>query len=145
MAFAAPPGAHARTSDAHQRALSRRQRELERQQDTARPKTAQLLGLEPPSPPPPLELRQPRPGGIFADLHGNDTQNFLFAEFRTGDLTFADVDFAASAAADYVEFYDVDADKWQMNNTARTLPAATRKRLHDQLQVWYTCAGKTCP
>ena len=60
--FAAAPMAHQRTTDAHQRALVRRQRLLERQQEAARPKTSELLGRRPPSPPP--QLLAPRPGRL---------------------------------------------------------------------------------
>ena len=64
------------------------------------------------------------------------------AEFQTGDLTSASVEFDK---VDFLEYYDVDADPWQMNNLAKTAPKAELAPLKTKLRTWYSCAGSSCP
>lgn len=68
--------------------------------------------------------------------------NALYAEFQTGDLTFADVDFAT---ADFVEYYNVSADPWQMRNAVNDTPPERIAALHARVQQWYACKGAACP
>ena len=80
-----------------------------------------------------IALRRP-PGTA-----GGDT---LYAEFQSGDLTQGDVKFDA---VDFVEYYDVGADPWQMHNLASALPAEKRGALSARLHEWLGCAGDACP
>ena len=70
--------------------------------------------------------------------HGNT----MYAEFETGDLANAPIEFDA---VDFHEHYDMDADRWQMNNTYKALSDAKRSSLSAEVHRWYTCAGATCP
>ena len=61
---------------------------------------------------------------------------------RSGDLANAPIEFDA---VDFHEHYDMDADRWQMNNTYKELSDAKRSSLSAEGHRWYTCAGSTCP
>ena len=68
--------------------------------------------------------------------------NLMYAEFQTGDLANAPIEFDA---VDFHEHYDMDADRWQMNNTYKELSDAKRSSLSAEVHRWYKCAGATCP
>jgi N-acetylglucosamine-6-sulfatase len=70
------------------------------------------------------------------------SRNSLYAEFQTGDLTSSDVDFQN---VDFIEFYNVGKDPWQMHNMATTAPQEEIATLHKRLHKWYKCAGTSCP
>lgn len=69
--------------------------------------------------------------------------NTLYAEFMTGDMTDGDVDFSKT---DFVEYYNVTADPWEMDNLAAAgaAPGVLAER-HAALRRWYSCAGASCP
>jgi arylsulfatase A-like enzyme len=68
--------------------------------------------------------------------------NQLYAEFQTGDLTSAAVNFDK---VDFVEHYDVKNDPWQMHNMNKVTPKATLDALHARVHKWYKCSGTSCP
>lgn len=68
--------------------------------------------------------------------------NKLYAEYQTGDLSTAKVEFDT---VDFAEYYNVDADPWQMHNLAKSAPAEEIAPLHAKLHKWYKCAGASCP
>lgn len=70
---------------------------------------------------------------------GNDK---IYAEFQTGDLTDEPVNFDK---VDFVEYFDVDKDPWQMQNLAKTTPKADLAPLHARLHKWLHCSGNSCP
>merc|ERR1712046_545775 len=79
----------------------------------------------------------------FIALRQGGDANTLYAEFQTGDLDAADIDF--SDKADFVEYYDLDTDPWEMDNLAPKAPPAALQERHDALMKWYKCAGTSCP
>lgn len=68
--------------------------------------------------------------------------NKLYAEFQTGDLTTAGVAFDK---VDFVEYYNVDEDPWQMHNLAKTAPETEVAPYSKRLRTWYNCVGDSCP
>ena len=66
----------------------------------------------------------------------------MYAEFQAGDLANAPIEFDA---VDFHEHYDMDADRWQMNNTYKELSDAAKTSLSADVHRWYKCAGATCP
>ena len=68
--------------------------------------------------------------------------NTLYAEFQTGDLANGDIKFDA---VDFVEYYDVDKDPWEVNNLATIAPASVLAPLKKQLHKWFDCSGASCP
>ena len=71
---------------------------------------------------------------------GEDT---LYAIYQTGEQSRVDINFSNF---DYVEYYDVAKDPWQMHNAINTSvgkAAATAK--HAELMKWFQCAGESCP
>jgi N-acetylglucosamine-6-sulfatase len=70
------------------------------------------------------------------------SSNSLYAEFQTGDLNSADIDFEN---VDFIEYYNISEDFWQMHNLAKTVPDEKLASLHIRLHNWYTCAGSSCP
>lgn len=70
-------------------------------------------------------------------------EDALYAEFQTGDMTAAPIDFTR---IDFVEHYDLAKDPWQMvNMAADPALAPRRKALHARLQEWLRCVGEACP
>jgi len=68
-------------------------------------------------------------------------ENTLYAEFQTGDLTYGPVDFTSP---DFVEFYDVAKDPWQMKNLANKTDAKRLQEMHEKVHAWLKCAGDSC-
>ena len=66
-----------------------------------------------------------------------------YAEYQTGNQGQANIDFTA---VDFVEFFNVTTDNWQMDNMWNdTSTAATQAELHKVLRSWYDCRGDSCP
>ena len=66
-----------------------------------------------------------------------------YSEFQTGLQQKANIQFDK---VDFVEYFNVTADNWQMNNLWKHEDAqAEQKILHDKLHQWFQCAGETCP
>jgi len=72
----------------------------------------------------------------------SQSNNMVYAEFQTGDLAKNAVRFDK---VDFVEYYNVNKDPWQMNNLAKTTSKADLSALHARLHKWYKCAGASCP
>jgi len=68
-------------------------------------------------------------------------KNTLYAEFQTGDLATGSVDFSRT---DFVEYYDLAVDPWEMRNLFSSTPAAVLSPLHSRLHRWAACAGPSC-
>ena len=75
----------------------------------------------------------------MADSQFGDTSYTLY---QTGNQGQANIDFTKS---DFVEYFNLTADTWQMNNLWKTGDNATQKLLHDKLFDWYACKGANCP
>jgi len=65
-----------------------------------------------------------------------------YAEYQTGNQQKANIDFDN---IDFVEYFSLSEDPWQMNNLWKKGDNATQSKLHDKLQVWFTCRGDSCP
>ena len=66
--------------------------------------------------------------------------NTMYGEFQTtatGETVFDNVDF--------VEYYNVSNDPWQMDNLYNFTKQGTLDGLHQKLRMWYHCAGDSCP
>jgi N-acetylglucosamine-6-sulfatase len=70
------------------------------------------------------------------------SSNTVYAEFQTGDMSDADIKFDK---LDFVEYFDLSKDPWQMNNLAKTEPHTDLTTLHKRLHRWYKCVGASCP
>ena len=46
---------------------------------------------------------------------------------------------------DFVEYYNSAADKWQLNNLAKTAPKAQLDALSAKLHKFFECSGDECP
>lgn len=69
--------------------------------------------------------------------------NTLYAEFQSGDMQWADIDFSKT---DFAEFYDIPTDTWQLNNLATDPSTSDRRaKLSERLHQWYQCVGASCP
>ena len=73
-----------------------------------------------------------------------------YAEYQSGFLNqswthMKDIDFTT---VDFVEYYNVSNDPWQMDNLHKSTAAAdpaTIEELHLKVHAWYNCAGDACP
>ena len=66
-----------------------------------------------------------------------------YTEYQTGNQAKGDIDFSA---ADFVEYFDLQKDPWQMDNKwQRGLGNATQAKLHAKLHKWFQCQGDACP
>jgi len=73
----------------------------------------------------------------------NATHDFLYAEFT--DVTVAaDWTFGPSAIQ-FVEYYDMKTDPFQLHNLYSSTTPATKQALRDRLEQLFTCQGDTCP
>lgn len=79
---------------------------------------------------------------------GSEFGDTLYAEYQSGSQIAAPgIDFSAP---DFIELFNVTADKWMMNNLYdnRAPPAAQKARVarqHAELHRWFECAGASCP
>lgn len=67
------------------------------------------------------------------------------AEFQRGSLPEGTIRYDPP---NFVEYFDVASDPWQLNNLAAAgaaRPDATLAALREELRVWRTCAGEACP
>lgn len=78
----------------------------------------------------------------FIALREIGQANTTYAEFQTGDMSIANVEFDNVS---FVEFYNLTQDPWQMQNLAKTAPSETLAPLHTRLLQWFKCAGSSCP
>eukprot|EP01063_Lacrimia_lanifica_P040243 TRINITY_DN9061_c1_g2_i1.p2 TRINITY_DN9061_c1_g2~~TRINITY_DN9061_c1_g2_i1.p2 ORF type:complete len:548 (+),score=234.18 TRINITY_DN9061_c1_g2_i1:77-1720(+) len=65
--------------------------------------------------------------------------NTLYAEFQYdigGEPSFDAIDFH--------EYYDIDADPWQMHNKYSGADPKVIDQLHAKLRQWFTCSGESC-
>lgn len=66
----------------------------------------------------------------------------LYVEFQTGLQNMRDIKFNR---IDFVEYYRLDSDPWEMRNLADVTPRASLDSLHARLHHWFHCAGAGCP
>lgn len=84
------------------------------------------------------------------NMEGSAMGNTLYAEYQSGFLNqswthMKDIDFTT---VDFVEYYNVSNDPWQMDNLHKSTAAAdpaTIEELHLKVHAWYNCAGDACP
>jgi N-acetylglucosamine-6-sulfatase len=70
------------------------------------------------------------------------SDDFLYAEFQTGDQGQSDIAFDAP---DFYELYNMSADPWSLQNLHKTTPQPRLDEMRKRLQAWYECAGSACP
>lgn len=96
-------------------------------------------------------------GDVVRYEHLEDTQNNTFRTLRVIDpngavgernlklsefTSWDNWDFLS--AADEFELFDLDQDKWEMNNIYQTSSQALKDRLHKRLEELYRCRGQSC-
>merc|ERR1712137_697353 len=69
-------------------------------------------------------------------------ENKIYAEYQSGSLYEADVQFDA---VDFVEYFDVGKDREQLHNLATKTSQTELQPLSERLHAWYKCSGKACP
>jgi len=77
--------------------------------------------------------------------HMADNEQFgdtSYTLYQTGNQNQENIDFTK---ADFVEYFNLTADLWQMDNLWKSGDNATQKLLHDKLFTWYACKGASCP
>lgn len=75
----------------------------------------------------------------MADSEFGDTS---FTEYQTGNQKEGDINFDD---LDFVEYFNLSDDPWQMKNLWKQGDNVTQAKLHDKLRVWFTCRGDSCP
>lgn len=89
---------------------------------------------------------------MFTDAYGfryrsmrvkNATHDFLFAEFT--DVTVAADWSYPPSGIQFVEYYDMRSDPYQLHNLWHATPVEMQRILHDRLQELFICQGNTCP
>jgi hypothetical protein len=76
-------------------------------------------------------------------MAGSEFGDTLYSEFQSGNQQVADVNFTQ---VDFVEYYNLTADTWQMDNL-RDAPGTegAQAKLKAKLHMWFDCAGDSCP
>ena len=80
--------------------------------------------------------------GTHADRRAPSRNNFLYAEFATGDQRQANIDFRAP---DFYELFDMDADPWSLKNIYASAPKEQLREAQARVKLWYECSGAACP
>jgi hypothetical protein len=97
---------------------------------------------------------------------GSPLGDTSYAEYQNGSQAKTNLDFSqviyiaqsffmAAAAAlrvpvafntqvDFVEYFNLTEDSWQMKNLHKTAPNATLQVLHTKLHKWFECKGESC-
>lgn len=73
----------------------------------------------------------------------NSTHDFLYAEFT--DVTVASDWSFPPSGIQFVEYYDMRNDPYQLHNLYQSMSSTTQRTLRDRLQELYTCQGNDCP
>jgi len=83
-------------------------------------------------------------------FHENDCRNNTYQCVRHLDLTSTNQTNNNYIYCEFVddlnftEYYNINSDPYQLNNTAKSLDAATRTALHNRLVQLATCSGPSC-
>jgi N-acetylglucosamine-6-sulfatase len=75
----------------------------------------------------------------MADSEFGDTS---YTEYETGNQAQTDISFDA---VDFVEYFKLSKDPWQMKNLWKAGDNETQSKLHTKLRTWFNCRGDTCP
>ena len=78
---------------------------------------------------------------VLRSMSGSRFGNSLYAEFETGDQGLDWVNFTNIS---FVEYFELDADPWMMDNKARDRTAPI-DALHAESHAAYNCRGDACP
>ncbi|ETO09422.1 hypothetical protein RFI_27955 [Reticulomyxa filosa] len=70
----------------------------------------------------------------------NESHNWSYGEFVNYNWTEQDFENPM-----FFEFYDINIDPWQMNNTYILLNEETKQVLHNMLMQYGNCSGLSCP
>lgn len=73
----------------------------------------------------------------------NGTHDFLYAEFT--DVTIAADWTFSPAAIQFVEYYNLQTDPFQLHNLYNVTSQGELLALRQRLQELFTCQGETCP
>ena len=81
------------------------------------------------------------------NMPGSPMGDTLYAEYQSGAMNqswtnMINIDFTK---VDFVEYYNSAADKWQLNNLAKTAPKAQLDALSAKLHKFFECSGDECP
>merc|ERR1712048_1179875 len=68
-------------------------------------------------------------------MAGSEFGDTSYAEYQTGNQGKADIAFDA---IDFVEYFNLTADTWQMHNLWKTGSQAAQAELSRKLRVWFT-------
>ena len=86
------------------------------------------------------------PSNNFIGIRHHEESQFgdtSYAEYQTGNQGNADIDFSA---VDFVEYFNLTADPWQMDNLWKHgMSNETQQLLHEKLHRWFRCQGGECP
>jgi N-acetylglucosamine-6-sulfatase len=76
-------------------------------------------------------------------MAGNPLGDTSYAEYQTGNQGLGDgIEFDK---VDFIEYFNLTQDNWQMMNLHKTAPNATLQLLHTKLHKWFQCKGDSCP
>ena len=82
------------------------------------------------------------PANNWRALRSVGDEDYLYAEFETGDQSQRDIIFEAP---DFYELYEMDTDPWSLHNVYKSAPKARLEKMQSRLKEWYECAGAACP
>lgn len=75
-------------------------------------------------------------------MAGSKFGDTSFTLYQTGNQNTKNIDFST---VDFVEYFNLTADEWQMNNMWKTGDNATMELLKEKLYSWFDCSGASCP
>merc|ERR1712232_394522 len=64
-----------------------------------------------------------------------------YTEYQTGNQGQADIGFDA---IDFVEYFNLTQDTWQMHNLWKVADQGTQEKLSKKLRAWFNCRGDDC-
>merc|ERR1712100_30153 len=75
-------------------------------------------------------------------MAGNEFGDTSYAEYQTGNQGQSDISFDN---VDFVEYFNLEKDTWQMHNLWNKTEQATLDKLHSKVHSWFQCKGDSCP
>jgi len=74
-------------------------------------------------------------------MSGSEFGDTSYTEYQTGNQGQAHIQFDD---VDFVEYFNLTDDTWQMRNLWKSADQTVQKKLSDKLRVWFNCRGDDC-
>lgn len=78
----------------------------------------------------------------FRAIRRMDSSGTLYAEYAIGNQTNKTIEFDR---VDFHELFEAQVDPWMIQNLYNSTSDTLLSSLHNAVDTWYKCKGKSCP